>query len=106
MNISCKIIRDLLPLYHDDVCSGESRSLVEEHLKTCEGCAEELRRIGEEMNAAHITPENEIARKAISSAWKKAKKKSFAKGIILAALLCAFLSAASSADTMKQFPIG
>jgi len=91
MNISCKVIRDLLPLYHDDVCSDESRSLVEEHLNTCAGCAEELRRIDEEMNAPHIPPENETARKAISSAWKKAKKKSFSKGIIIAALICALL---------------
>lgn len=91
MNISCKIIRDLLPLYHDEVCSDESKSLVEEHLKTCEGCAEELWRIDQEMNAPHIIPENENARKAISSAWKKAKKKSFVKGIIIAAFICALL---------------
>ena len=24
MNISCKVIQDLLPLYHDNVCSPES----------------------------------------------------------------------------------
>lgn len=38
MNISCKVIEDLLPLYHDGVCSQESRALVEEHLETCEDC--------------------------------------------------------------------
>lgn len=38
MNVSCKVIEDLLPLYHDGVCSGDSRALVEEHLKTCETC--------------------------------------------------------------------
>ena len=32
------IVQDLLPLYHDGVCSDESRAAVEEHLKTCEDC--------------------------------------------------------------------
>ena len=36
MKISCKIIEDLLPLYHDGVCSEESKIVVREHLKDCE----------------------------------------------------------------------
>ena len=32
------IVQDLLPLYHDGVCSDKSRAAVEEHLKTCEDC--------------------------------------------------------------------
>ena len=32
------IVPDLLPLYHDGVCSKKSRAAVEEHLKTCEAC--------------------------------------------------------------------
>lgn len=38
----CYIIRDLLPLYLDEVCSKESRKLVEEHLEHCEACRREL----------------------------------------------------------------
>ena len=37
MNYPCGIIRDLLPLYHDDVCSTETRNAVEKH---CAGCAD------------------------------------------------------------------
>ena len=37
MNYPCGIIRDLLPLYHDDVCSTETRNAVEKH---CAGCTE------------------------------------------------------------------
>ena len=33
--VDCNIIHDLLPLYADDVCSEESRALVEEHSKSC-----------------------------------------------------------------------
>ena len=39
-DITCEVIRDLLPLYVDDVLSSDSRALVEEHLKTCAGCTD------------------------------------------------------------------
>jgi len=38
MNYPCGIIRDLLPLYMDDVCSTDSRQAVQEHLPVCEKC--------------------------------------------------------------------
>mgnify|MGYP002620669899 CR=1 FL=1 len=39
-DITCEVIKDLLPLYVDDVLSSDSRALVEEHLETCEGCTD------------------------------------------------------------------
>lgn len=36
--IPCNVNKDLLPLYVDDVCSEESKDLVEEHLSECEEC--------------------------------------------------------------------
>ena len=33
--MNCEIVRDLLPLYADGLCSEESRRAVEEHLKSC-----------------------------------------------------------------------
>ncbi len=42
MNVSCAIIRDLLPLYAEDVVSPETRALVEDHVCTCEACQGEL----------------------------------------------------------------
>ncbi len=38
MKKNCEIIKDLLPLYLDKVCSKESTTLVEEHLSTCHNC--------------------------------------------------------------------
>ncbi len=38
MRMECNVILDLLPLYVDEICSKESRYLVEEHLKECENC--------------------------------------------------------------------
>lgn len=43
--ITCNIIRDLLPLYEDDVVSQDSAELVRDHLKNCPACREELRRM-------------------------------------------------------------
>lgn len=39
--ISCDIIRDILPLYLDDVVSDDTKELVEEHLETCDRCKRE-----------------------------------------------------------------
>lgn len=42
MYIGCEIIRDLLPLYADNVCSEESRELIENHCSECRECRERL----------------------------------------------------------------
>lgn len=38
MKYPCEIIKDLLPLYIDGVCSDESRKAAEEHLAECDEC--------------------------------------------------------------------
>ena len=38
MKIGCEIIKDLLPLYHDEICSDESKVAVENHLCECKDC--------------------------------------------------------------------
>lgn len=42
MKIKCEVIRDLLPLYAEDLASEGSRIMVKEHLETCESCKREL----------------------------------------------------------------
>ena len=39
MKLNCNVIRDLLPLYADQICSDESRELVKEHLAECGDCS-------------------------------------------------------------------
>lgn len=36
--IPCNVIRDLMVLYEDDVCSEESRQMVDSHIQECENC--------------------------------------------------------------------
>ena len=56
MNISCKVIQDLLPLYHDNVASPETNALVEEHLQTCPDCLEEYHKLQEASTLAAAVP--------------------------------------------------
>lgn len=83
MNISCEIIKDLLPLYHDGVCSKESTNIVEEHLKQCENCRHELQIMDSELpvtNRAENLAEAEVVQK-LSKSWRKGMIKSVLKGV-------------------------
>ncbi|MBN9653380.1 zf-HC2 domain-containing protein [Halobacillus sp. GSS1] len=42
MKISCNVIRDILPLYAEDMASQDTRELVEEHIASCESCKKSL----------------------------------------------------------------
>lgn len=85
MKISCEIIRDLLPLYHDGVCSNESRQMIEEHLSECENCRAELKAMDDML----IIPDKKQnladaeAVKNLSRKWKKGMFKSLLKGILI-----------------------
>ena len=75
--ITCDVIRDLMILCEDDVCSEDSRRLIEEHISECEEC----RKIYEMTNAQipemifkETSKENEVEHQAVK-AFKKIKKK-------------------------------
>lgn len=42
MNISCDIIKDILPLYAEDMVSSATREMMDGHLCECEGCSRAL----------------------------------------------------------------
>lgn len=48
--MKCEVIRDLIPLYDEKLCSGESAALVEEHIETCAAC----KRLLEELPRADV----------------------------------------------------
>ena len=43
--INCNVIKDILPLYVDDLVSEDTKALVESHLKKCDSCMEEYRKM-------------------------------------------------------------
>ena len=63
MKISCDVIRDLLPLYVDEVLSNDSKTLVDEHIEQCESCRDELKKLsGDEVYSCAV---NQIENKSI-----------------------------------------
>jgi len=88
MKIPCEIVKDLLPLYHDDVCSNESRTTVEEHLLEYDTCKKYL----DSMNSDFIeTNAEKAAEQAKSDILKGIKKKLLRKNVIISAIsvICA-----------------
>ncbi|QAT39850.1 DUF3955 domain-containing protein [Clostridium sp. JN-9] len=91
MRLSCEVIRDLLPLYYDKVCSKESSSLIEEHLAECPKCANELQKLKMNLENPTISDGEIKVMKNISSRWKRDKKVSFTKGSMLVSALAAVI---------------
>ena len=94
MKISCEIIKDLLPLYHDGVCCNDSKTMVEEHLAHCDSCKAELQAMDEELplnNAEQNLNEAEAVKK-LSRRWKKGMRKSLLKGILITILIIALIA--------------
>ena len=86
--MNCEIVRDLLPLYEDGLCSEESRKAVEEHLKTCEACRKLLpegpAEAGQKPSAAEESSAAERGvLQGISREWKRQKRRSWRRGILL-----------------------
>ena len=84
--MNCDIVRDLLPLYADGLCSEESRKAVEEHLKSCEACRKLLpegpAEAEREPAAAEAAGEGGVLQ-GISREWKRQKRRSWRRGILL-----------------------
>ncbi len=101
--IPCNVNKDLLPLYVDDVCSEESKSMVEEHLAGCEKCQEYYEALKEGIPEEKIAEEKEgllseeKMREAAVSVIKATKKEIMksqtikAAGIVAAVILALFV---------------
>ena len=61
--ISCEIVKDILPLYADNIVSEDTRKLVEEHLQICNNCKKELSLLKSDLEAPAvlITEKDDIA---------------------------------------------
>lgn len=92
MDKYCSLVMDLLPLYHDGVCSEDTEAAITEHLKTCEECKkvyESLKddkfEVGEEDIHGRQLMEN------LSKDLKKRKRKSFFDGVMVLSLLTSII---------------
>ena len=88
-----EIVRDLLPLYHDGVCSEKSRAAVEAHLAACGDCRRALAAMDAPLpEAERKTADDAAAVKKISGEWKRGRRRARIIGAVIAAVLCAALA--------------
>ena len=83
MNKECEIVRDILPLYVDDVCSASSREIIDEHLKTCPDCAAYLEDIRASEAESELKSEKSLV---IQNQARRFKRRSAATGSVISAL--------------------
>ena len=83
MNKECEVIRDLLPLYVDEVCSGTSRELIEEHLQDCPECSALLEKIRKNEIENNLREEKD---QVIEYQAKRFKRRSTTVGSVVSGL--------------------
>ena len=83
MNQECAVIRDLLPLYADDVCSDASRELIEKHLPECPECTAELEKLRSHEIESNLQSEKT---EVIEYQAKRFKRRSAAVGSVIAGI--------------------
>lgn len=75
--LPCEIIRDLLPLYRDQVCSAESSAAVKEHLSQCAACQGTLVSMDADIRASASATTEDIsagaAMRALGRRWRRSK---------------------------------
>lgn len=104
MKTTCEIVKDLLPLYLDGVCSGESKAAVEEHLAACANCRAELQAMQAALpiNSTEQNLQEAEAVKNLSKQWKKSRSKSLLKGVLITLLASALLVVAVLAFAVES----
>lgn len=83
MKYSCDMIKDLLSLYCDNVCSEDSRAVVEEHLEECEPCRGELQKLRDNTYTDGLKAEQN---KVIAAYKRKTRKKALNVLLIIFAI--------------------
>ncbi len=105
MEVSCKVIQDLLPLYLDGVSSEESAALVEAHLAGCAQCAS----VKEKMAEKAVAPKPISNSERVKNPFRKLKRATRRTLIISVAatfVLCAALTAAVTFKTAGYRGVG
>ena len=102
MKIPCEIVKDLLPIYKDDVCSIQSRKAVDEHLQKCEDCKSYLACMNDDFIENDFL---EIAEKAKYATFKEIKKKLLRKNVMITVISILFTIGLFSIIFNYQIPI-
>ena len=110
MRNECNIIRDILPLYIEEIVSEDTVSFVEEHLEKCAACRTELENM-KAPNALEIVVSDTQATdekplKAFAKMWNRKKRiviSAFAAILLLVVLLGSCFVSYLKFDTANPF---
>lgn len=91
MKRECDIVRDLLPLYLEDMVSGGTGDFVREHLAECPGCAAQWETMKTDGDARSDAQERKAEAKGLIQVKKKLRKKRFNAVTITAVCLLAIV---------------
>lgn len=88
----CGLIRDVLPLFYDGVCSEETSEIVRAHLAECAGCRAEYERLTEAAEALPA-PADPSAELRTAAALQRFRRQFFRKRTVIALLSAVLMSA-------------
>ncbi len=91
MKYPCNLIQDLLPLYHDGVCSEESVTIIENHLSECAECKEYYAALCEADDMI-ISPQNPEWEMKKAASYQKVKHKLLRKQVLIVVAAVALLA--------------
>lgn len=78
---NCSLIKDLLPLYIDDLCSKESTEIIKNHLEACSGCKKEYEQLTNQPEIKALDDNSTELIKGVGNMFKKDKKKAIIKTV-------------------------
>lgn len=91
MKYPCNLIQDLLPLYHDRVCSEESKKIIENHLLECTICKKYYTSLCE-ADEIVATPQNTEQELKKAASFQAVKKRLLRKQILAVLIVFAMLA--------------
>lgn len=77
----CSLIKDLLPLYIDDLCSRESTEIINNHLKACSECGKEYEQLTKQPVVKAIDNDATELIKGVGNMFKRDKKRAIIKTV-------------------------
>ena len=105
MNISCEVIMDLLPLYHENICNEASKKLVAAHIAECGECKAMLEEMKENKLEERMIMERE---NVVGNHMVSVKKHFFVQGVSVAmaiSIIPTFVINLATSGTLDWFLI-
>lgn len=84
--MNCEVVKDLIPLYSEGLCSDTSRAAVKEHIAGCESCRKLLELSVKQEEAPHVPSEKNVFKK-LSRRLKMNLAVMISLGVVLLAVL-------------------